>query len=241
MVGSGTGGLLPRIEGPEDFAAAFEVSRETVERLRIYAELLAKWQKTINLVAPSTLDEVWHRHMADSAQLLALPPPGAAKWVDLGSGAGFPGLVLAIMLADGGGSAAAAAGPGQPWPVSVTLIESDARKCAFLGEVVRKTGIGQLITVEIVNGRIENASTQARCGSPDVITARALASLDRLLELSAPLFGPETVGLYLKGRDGAAETDAAAVRWRFRTELVPSRTDETGRIVVLRGLEARTV
>lgn len=221
-----TSGLLARIEGPEDFQAAFGVSRETLARLKTYAELLETWQKTINLVAPSTLGDVWHRHMADSAQLLVLAPAGATKWVDLGSGAGFPGLVLALMLADRPGS-------------RVALVESDVRKCAFLGEVVRKTGIGQLITVEIVTGRIENASTQAKCGIPEVITARALAPLERLLELSAPLFGPETVALYQKGRDVGLELDAAAKNWRFGSELVPSRSDVSGRIIVLRGLEAK--
>ena len=109
-----TSGLLARIEGPEDFQAAFGVSRETLARLKTYAELLETWQKTINLVAPSTLGDVWHRHMADSAQLLVLAPAGATKWVDLGSGAGFPGLVLALMLADRLGS-------------RVALVESDVR------------------------------------------------------------------------------------------------------------------
>ncbi len=90
---------LPTIGGPEDFAAAFDVSRETLERLATYERLLRQWQKAVNLVAPSTLDAVWHRHFADSAQLLALAPPGARSWIDLGSGAGFPGLVIAILLA----------------------------------------------------------------------------------------------------------------------------------------------
>ena len=91
---------LRSIGGPEDFAAAFDVSRETIERLETYEKLLRQWQKAVNLVAPGTLDAIWHRHFADSAQLLALAPPGPRHWIDLGSGAGFPGLVIAILLAE---------------------------------------------------------------------------------------------------------------------------------------------
>src|SRR6476469_6287193 len=93
------GELESPIRGPEDFAAAFDASRETLDRLATYEQLLRQWQKTINLVAPSTLDAIWHRHFADSAQLLSLAPE-TATWVDLGSGAGFPGLVIALMLAE---------------------------------------------------------------------------------------------------------------------------------------------
>lgn len=214
------------IKSPEGFAAAFGVSRETVDRLIIYADLLVQWQKTINLVAPSTLGDVWHRHMADSAQLVDLAPAGPVNWVDLGSGAGFPGLVVAIMLAGRVGS-------------SVVLVESDVRKCAFLGEVVRKTGMSGALAVEIVNARIENPSTQARLGRVNVASARALAPLDKLFELSAPLFGPETVGLFLKGRDVASEIDSAALRWVFRHELKPSRTDAEGGVAVVRKLELK--
>ena len=131
-----------RIRDAADFAAVFGVSRETLARLETYERLLRTWQKTINLVALSTLDEIWHRHFADSAQIVALaaaadPYSGTLSavtlektphWVDLGSGAGFPGLVVAILLADRG-------------PASVTLVDSDQRKAAFLREVVRETGI----------------------------------------------------------------------------------------------------
>lgn len=223
---------LPRIGDRAAFEAAFGVSRETAERLAIYAGLLAQWQKTINLVAPATVADVWHRHVADSAQLVDLAPPGPLKWIDLGSGAGFPGLVVAIFLAWRSGS-------------SVTLIESDVRKCAFLGEVVRKTGISGALAVEILNVRIENPSIQAKCGNVsgvwvDVVSARALAPLDKLLRLAAPLFGPQTVGLFPKGREVMAEIEAARELWRFEHELKPSRTDADARIVVLRGLEAKT-
>ena len=225
----------------------------------------------MNLVAPSTLDEIWHRHFADSAQLLPLAP-AARTWMDLGSGAGFPGLVVAILLADislspfffrmrervgvrGGYKRRSKRLPltltlsprksGErgrartPTP-RVTLIESNARKCAFLREVVRQTGIGACVSVDILSTRIETAATQASLQGPDVVSARALAPLDKLLGLAAPLFTPVTVGLFLKGRDAAAELEAAKKAWNFNAELVPSRTDRDGRIVVVRNLEPKS-
>lgn len=233
---SGRTGVLPPITSPSEFAAAFGVSRETTERLVIFADLLAKWQKTINLVAPGTLDVIWRRHFADSAQLLRLAPVGARNWADLGSGAGFPGLVLALLRA---GSAVPA-----PEAVSVAtefravLVESDTRKCAFLAEVVRKTGLGGRITVEIVNDRIEKAATRASLSAVDVVTARALAPLDRLLGLSRPYFTAQTVGLFLKGREVEAEIEEARRNWAFDLVVRPSRVDAKGRIVEIRGLKA---
>jgi 16S rRNA (guanine527-N7)-methyltransferase len=211
------------IVGPEDFARAFNVSRETIDKLSTYEALLRQWQKTINLVAPSTLDAVWSRHFADSAQLLALAPPDAKRWLDLGSGAGFPGLVLAIMLA-----------PRED--AQVTLVESDTRKAAFLAEVGRRTGA----PVDIRPERIEKAATQSKLGAVDVITARALAPLPRLLELAAPAFSAQTTGLFLKGREAQSEVDAARARWAFEAELQRSVSDAGGRIVVVRALEAKT-
>ena len=129
------------IKNADDFARHFDVSRETIDKLLTYEALLRQWQKTINLVAESTLDAIWSRHFADSAQLLALAPPVANRWLDLGSGAGFPGLVLAVMLAGRDGA-------------KVTLVESDTRKAAFLGEVARRTGA----SVDIRPERIEKAA-----------------------------------------------------------------------------------
>jgi 16S rRNA (guanine527-N7)-methyltransferase len=207
---------------PEQFAGVFDVSRETIDKLLAYEALLRQWQKTINLVAPSTLDTVWSRHFADTAQLLALAPPDAKRWLDLGSGAGFPGLVLAIMLAGREGA-------------RVTLVESDTRKAAFLGEVARRTGA----PVDIRPERIEKIATQSKLGAVDVITARALAPLPRLLELAAPAFSAHTIGLFLKGRDAENEVDAARERWTFESSLHPSLTDAGGRIVVVRALQAK--
>jgi 16S rRNA (guanine527-N7)-methyltransferase len=217
------GAAAAEIRDPEDFARAFDVSRETIDKLLAYEGLLKQWQKTINLVAPSTLDSIWSRHFADSAQVLPLAPPGAKQWLDLGSGAGFPGLVLAIMLAPRDGA-------------KVTLIESDTRKAAFLREVARHTGA----PVDIRPERIEKAATQSKLGSVDVITARALAPLPRLLDLAAPSFTAETVGVFLKGREAQTEIDAAKERWDFASELHPSLTDSSGRIVVIRALQAKT-
>ncbi|HET6928632.1 MAG TPA: 16S rRNA (guanine(527)-N(7))-methyltransferase RsmG [Hyphomicrobiaceae bacterium] len=213
---------IRQIATSADFAAAFDVSRETIERLEVYEALLRQWQKAVNLVAPSTLDAVWHRHFADSAQIVRLAPAGARSWVDLGSGAGFPGLVVAILLAETG--------------ARITLIESDSRKCAFLREVARKTGI----TVDILSTRIEQATTQAKVEPPEVVSARALAPLDRLLGLAAPLFTPSTVGVFLKGRDAALEVETAAKAWTFAVEMVPSITETTGRVVVIRDLQPKS-
>jgi 16S rRNA (guanine527-N7)-methyltransferase len=234
--------VIGPINGAEEFAAAFNVSRETIARLATYETLLRQWQKAVNLVAPSTLEEIWHRHFADSAQILSLAPT-ARTWVDLGSGAGFPGLVVALLLADRGITPTPDPSPqGGRGPTSpcVTLIESNARKCAFLREVVRQTGIGACVSVDILSTRIETAATQASLRGPDVVSARALAPLDKLLGLAAALFTPVTVGLFLKGRDVAAELEAAKKAWNFNAELVPSRTDRDGRVVVVRNLEPKS-
>ncbi|MEQ1652613.1 MAG: 16S rRNA (guanine(527)-N(7))-methyltransferase RsmG [Hyphomicrobium sp.] len=215
------------------FQEAFTVSRETVARLETYAALLKRWQKTINLVSPSTVNDVWHRHFADSAQLWRLgstshnpSPPGKAEqrthWADLGSGAGFPGLVLAIMAAEAG-------------VTRHTLIESDTRKAAFLREVARETGVA----VEIVAQRIELPQTAAKVAEVNCVTARALAPLPRLASLVAPLFGSGTIGLFLKGREVAAELDEARRDWEFDFQLLPSVTDIDARIVRLSGLRPK--
>ncbi len=211
------------IDGPNAFQDAFGVSRETIEKLETYAALLKQWQKAVQLVAPSTLDGVWQRHLADSAQLLALAPAGWKTWLDLGSGAGFPGLVIAVLMAS------------EP-DKRVTLVESDTRKAAFLGEVARKTGV----TVDIVPGRIESSSTHARVGQVDIISARALAPLDRLLSLTSGFWTPATVGLFLKGRAAQSEVATAQAYWRFEFTLEPSKIEPDSRVVCVRNLVAIT-
>lgn len=217
---------IKHIHGPEDFAAAFDVSRETLERIQVYERLLRQWQKAVNLVAPGTLDDLWHRHFADSAQILPLAGAHPTPWLDIGSGGGFPGLVCAILLADKAYAPAA--------PPRVTLVESHVRKGAFLREVARQTGLAQV--VDILSIRIETLPTQDNLSRPAVISARALAALDRLFALAAPLFGPSTVGLFPKGQGAEAEIAQARGAWRFETDLVPSRTDPHARIVVVRHL-----
>lgn len=211
-----------RIASPEDFKSRFGVSRETLARLETYAGLLQRWQTTINLVAPSTSGDVWHRHFADSAQLYALAPQGPGIWVDLGSGGGFPGLVLAILASEQGGT-------------QHVLVESDTRKAAFLREVARTL----MVPVDIVATRIESESTFAKVTNVSCVTARALAPLPRLLALSAPYFASTTVGLFLKGRGVEAEIAEANAAWSFDHQLIPSVTAVDGRVVVVRGLASK--
>ena len=214
--------MQPDIRSAADFAEAFAVSREMIVKLETYAGLLSLWQKTINLVAPSTLENVWQRHFADSAQIVALAPAGVRTWVDLGSGGGFPGLGAAIMLADPPG------GGGTP-------LGGGSRKAAFLGEGARKVRVA----VDIRVARIEIVSTRAKLESVDVVSARALAPLDRLLGLSLPFWGATTVGLYLKGKGAAAELKAAEARFAFDAELRPSLTEAEAHCVVVRNLRER--
>lgn len=209
------------IDGPDAFAEVFQVSRETIHRLSRYAALLAYWQKTINLVAASTLPQLWARHFADSAQLLTLAQ-NARLWLDLGSGAGFPGLVVAIL------------GAGKP-DFRVHLVESSRKKCAFLAEVVRQTEA----PVDIHAMRIEDLAQTAHGLAPDVVSARALAPLPRLLDLASPFFGPDTRGLFLKGRDAEAEIEAARVGWDFTAHLHPSLTAGDSHVVEVTMLRPR--
>jgi 16S rRNA (guanine527-N7)-methyltransferase len=239
------------IETAEDFAAAFGVPRATVERLVLYEKLLRQWQKAVNLVAPATLDDVWHRHFADSAQLVPLAPPDTRSWIDLGSGAGFPGLVVAIMMAapfpratptslQPPGSPPASGksepvGRGEIEPIRFSLIESDTRKCAFLREVARQTGVA----VDILSRRAESARTSVNKDLPRIVSARALAPLDRLLDLAEPFSPPGTTLLFPKGREVARELQVAESRWRFQVALVPSVTDTHGRVAVITNLERK--
>ena len=215
---------MNHIAGPGEFAEYFEVSRETVQRLAVFAQLLTTWQKTINLVAASTIGDFWHRHFADSAQLLALAPQQTRTWLDLGSGAGFPGLVIGCMLAE-------------RTDQRLILIESDSRKCAFLREVVRQTGLNAVVSVDIIASRIETVANTARVGEVDVISARALAPLRTLLGRCAPFFGSQTVALLLKGKGVDDEVTEARTMWSFESDLVPSCTLGEGRIAVIRGLK----
>jgi 16S rRNA (guanine527-N7)-methyltransferase len=213
------------IDGPEAFRRAFRVTGAQMDRLRIYADLLQKWQKAVNLVAPDSLSALWSRHFADSAQLV--PLIGSARiCVDFGSGAGFPGLVCAVLMVDTG-------------ETSMHLIESNARKCAFLRDVARQTGTA----VEIHNARIEDVAAQSKVVSADVVMARGVAPLDRLLELAAPFFYSGAAGLFPKGRRALQEAAEARRTWQFELRTHASMTDPDGRILEIRAprrVEGRT-
>ncbi len=194
-----------------DFAARFDVSRETLARLEIYAAELARWNPRINLVAASTLPDLWRRHFADSAQLLAFRPPTARRWLDLGSGAGFPGLVLAILARESAPD------------LRLHLVESDQRKCTFLRHVATATAT----EVDISPVRIESLKPQAA----DVVSARALAPLSGLLGHAAIHLAPGGIGLFPKGRTVHNELADAKRPWRFEARVHPSLTDPEAAIV----------
>ena len=198
---------------PEGFARQVHVSRETLTRLRAYADLLRKWQSAINLVSRDSLGDLWRRHFLDSAQLAELIPADRSLTIlDMGSGAGFPGLVLAILGME----------PGRQW--SVHLVESDSRKAAFLATVARETGASVLIHTK----RLEDLAPIRA----DIVTARALAPLDKLVDYAVPFLVPGGHGLFLKGAGAEDELTAAGKTWKMTVDRLPSRSGPTG--VVLR-------
>jgi len=211
-------------EAPLDLAAdrtralaLTPVSRETAARLDRFVALLLETQRHTNLVGSCALPELWTRHVADSLQLLALAPE-ARVWLDLGSGGGFPGLVIACALADEPGRA-------------VHLVESNGKKAAFLRQVIRALSL----PAEVHEQRIESLNDIAA----DVITARAVAPLAKLLGYVAPLLKTGGKALLLKGQDVERELTDAAKYWTIEAELTPSRTHPAGRIVVVRALQRR--
>lgn len=206
---------------PAEFTSALNgigqnVSRETFSALETYAALLRKWQAKINLVAKDSLQDLWRRHFLDSAQLLPLLPPGNDPITDLGSGAGFPGLVLAIMTNR-----------------EVHLIDSDQRKGAFLIEAARQTGV--LGRVHVHSTRIE----ATKAWKAPIITARALASLDQLLAWAEPYLTPETTCLFLKGAKAEDELTAAGGSWTMEIERHRSLTDSSGVILKVHNIKRR--
>jgi len=188
------------------------VSRETFARLDIYVDLLLRWQQMMNLVSPATLNDVWNRHIADSLQIYRLAPE-VYHWVDLGSGAGFPGLVTAICSAEHGLG-------------KVALVESDKRKCAFLREVVRSTGA----RAEVFNGRIEEILPQYT-GQIGAFSARALAPLDRLLTLVDQYLEKGVVAYFLKGKDYQDELTRVSDLSNYEWQVWPSEVHSEGVIL----------
>jgi 16S rRNA (guanine527-N7)-methyltransferase len=210
----------------EGFARVAGVSRETALRFEAWRALLATWNPRVNLVGKSTLADFWRRHALDSVQLVDVVPntEGARaaprRWVDIGSGAGFPGLAVALAL------------EGAGWGDEVHLVESSAKKAAFLREAVRATGsraVVHALRVEELAGDLG-----ARF---EVVTARACAPLTRLLGYAVSLWKEDTVGVFLKGREAEAELTLAAKSWRFQFDLQPSRSDPFGRVVLITRLE----
>jgi 16S rRNA (guanine527-N7)-methyltransferase len=198
------------------FQLSESVPRETMERLSIYVSLLTQWQGRLNLISPLTLGAIWHRHVFDSFQLRPLVPEGASKWIDMGSGAGFPGLVIAILDAR----------------MIVTLVESRAKKCAFLQTVIEALDLSSRVTVE--DRRLEAMSPRHY----DVISARALAPLPKLFELGMRFASATTQWILPKGRQAGGEIDHAKRLFSFEHQLVASRTDPEARIVLARHVKA---
>lgn len=194
------------------------VSRETADRLDRLVTLLLATQSHTNLIGRATIGEVWTRHIADSLQLLDLAPAGKT-WLDIGSGAGFPGVVIACALADRPGAA-------------VHLVESQGKKAAFLRQAVADLAVPAIVHHE----RIEDLSTKV---APEVITARAVAPLPKLLGYVAPYVKSGAKALLPKGQDVEAELTDAAKYWNIEAELVPSRTHPASRILIVRALRRR--
>jgi 16S rRNA (guanine527-N7)-methyltransferase len=203
--------------GPEQFLAKTNVSRETLARLKAYADVLSDWNGRHNLVARSTMPQMWNRHFLDSAQLVPVIPATARNLADLGSGAGFPGLVLAAIRPD----------------LAVSLFEATTKKCEFLATAAKRMGL----KVAIENGRLEEMRPQVF----DVVTARALAPLPKLLEYAHKFLGPNGICLFLKGQNVGSELTEAHKYWNMQTSQVMSQTDTSAAIVMVRELGPRHV
>lgn len=198
----------------KNFMNKYGVSRETFTRLKAYEASLHEWQNKFNLVSNASLSQAWERHFLDSAQLFSLIPEKAETLVDFGSGAGFPGLVLAIMAAE-----------KTPY-LKLRLIESIKKKTLYLNEVVKLTGINN---VEVINDRIENIKTK----TVDVITSRAMCALTELLKYTQKFAGPKTVCIFPKGKKFPEEISEAQKEWSFIYQAVPSEQSNEGAILVI--------
>ncbi|CUI41479.1 16S rRNA (guanine(527)-N(7))-methyltransferase RsmG [Cognatishimia activa] len=201
---------------PNDFEKRFDVSRETMERLEHLDVLLKKWNPKINLVSPATLKESWGRHIWDSAQIYGLASEKCGKWLDIGSGGGFPGLVVAILNA----------GEGNPWDVA--MMESDVRKCTFLRTVLRETSV----KAEVITSRIEEAEP----ANADVLSARALTDLTGLCEFSVRHLKADGLSIFPKGVSWKKEVQTAEKSWSFASEVIKSETQEGAVILKVRDI-----
>lgn len=204
---------LPEVFGPKEFAEQTRVSRETLEALEIYVDMLRDWNTRRNLVSAASLEQVWHRHVFDSAQLANYIPRNAETLVDLGSGAGFPGLVLAILYRD---------------RLKVSLFEATKKKTMFLEAVAERLKL----PVRVRNERIEAAPRQVF----DIVTARAFAPLPELLSYAQDFIGPETICLFLKGQNLVLELTDARKSWKMNLRKHPSKTHPLGAVLEIRDL-----
>lgn len=196
--------------------AELQISDLATERLKIFVDLLTKWNAAINLVSPASLAEVWTRHVADSAQVLDFAPVRRARWLDMGAGAGFPGVVIALITAD------------TPNPVEMTLVESDQRKAAFLSTVSRETDVPMIIQA----ARVEAVAPQ----NVDIVSARALAPLVKLCAFAERHLAPDGEAIFLKGGQYDAEIAEARKTWTFALDIRKSRTDPAGAILIMKDL-----
>ena len=193
--------------------ARFNVSRESLDKLQIYVRLLLEWQKHINLIAPSTIGDVWQRHVIDSLQLLPLLPPNVKAIADLGSGAGLPALILAATQ-----------------PATVHMYEANSKKAAFLSEALRQMKCAGVIHRE----RLEPRKAPPKMPVVQVVTARAFAPLPLLLDLAAPFLQSGAIGLFHKGQDIETELTEAAKHWQITSESHMSVTDPLAVILAVK-------
>lgn len=194
-----------------DMVAGLDVSRETYERLEAFKELVRKWTVKINLISPATIGQIWERHILDSVQVWPLAPENARSWVDIGSGGGFPGIVMAILAKE-----------FRPEMI-VTLIESDQRKCAFLRTAGRELGLN----IKVLSERVESVAPMGA----DVMTARALAALDVLMGFADRHLSEDAVAIFPKGRAFEGEVQEARKQWQFSLEIYESMTDPEARLL----------
>jgi len=203
-------------EAKKQIESLCNVSRETMDRLETYADLLEKWNPTINLVSKTTLSEKWQRHFLDSAQIWPQIPKNARDLIDIGSGAGFAGLVLAIIAKE------------KSPDLSFTLVESDARKCAFMRNTARAVDLD----INIQTKRIETVEKM----HADVLTARALATVSQLLGYGENILGSNGICLFLKGEACASEVEQARESWDFDASETNSLTHPSGKVLKLTGI-----
>jgi len=209
--------IIPARSDLQLLQSEFHVSRETIELLQIYVDLLVEWQRKTNLVSNNTIDEIWMRHICDSIQCHSIFP-NKRHWLDIGTGAGFPGLVLSILSRN------------EPGYV-MNLVESNNKKCAFLRKVIRETGAAATVNAN----RIESVTKQFQ--DTQVVTARAVSSLDNLLLMTQSWLNSGAAGLFLKGRDYSQELQKCRGSWEFDLLVHHSRIEENSVLLEIQNLK----